>query len=92
MNNSATESGLVLDFRDWQIPSKYLMIFKVLLIFIFFLTSNFYFKVGRRFRALKIWFVLRTYGAKGLREHIRKVSIIIIIIIMNLEFILTYKT
>ncbi|RIA88366.1 pyridoxal-dependent decarboxylase conserved domain-containing protein [Glomus cerebriforme] len=27
---------------------------------------------GRRFRALKIWFVIRTYGAKGLREHIRK--------------------
>ncbi|MCJ1415755.1 hypothetical protein MMC32_002088 [Xylographa parallela] len=26
---------------------------------------------GRRFRALKIWFVLRTYGANGLRAHIR---------------------
>ena len=93
MNNPATESGLVLEYRDWQIPSKLLSHkwsyeFKVF----FFLTFNFNFKVGRRFRALKIWFVLRTYGAKGLREHIRKVSIIIIIIIMNLEFILTYKT
>jgi hypothetical protein len=22
MNNPATESGLVLEYRDWQIPSK----------------------------------------------------------------------
>ncbi|KAI5782762.1 pyridoxal phosphate-dependent transferase [Geopyxis carbonaria] len=28
--------------------------------------------LGRRFRALKIWFVMRTYGAQGLRAHIRK--------------------
>lgn len=28
--------------------------------------------LGRRFRALKIWFVLRTYGVSGLRAHIRK--------------------
>jgi aromatic-L-amino-acid decarboxylase len=28
--------------------------------------------LGRRFRSLKIWFVLRTYGVKGLQEHIRK--------------------
>jgi len=48
LKNSASESGLVLDFRDWQIP------------------------LGRRFRALKIWFVIRTYGAKGLREHVEK--------------------
>nr|QQY02466.1 tyrosine decarboxylase [Cryptocotyle lingua] len=27
--------------------------------------------LSRRFRALKLWFVLRTYGAKGLREYIR---------------------
>lgn len=27
--------------------------------------------LGRRFRALKIWFVLRTWGTKGLQEHIR---------------------
>ena len=27
--------------------------------------------LGRRFRALKLWFVLRWYGAEGLREHIR---------------------
>ncbi|KAI5815236.1 pyridoxal phosphate-dependent transferase [Pyronema omphalodes] len=26
--------------------------------------------LGRRFRALKIWFVIRTYGAHGLRNHI----------------------
>ncbi|MCE9673213.1 pyridoxal-dependent decarboxylase [Myxococcus stipitatus] len=28
--------------------------------------------LGRRFRALKLWFVLRHYGAKGLRAHIRE--------------------
>jgi aromatic-L-amino-acid decarboxylase len=27
--------------------------------------------LGRRFRALKLWFVLRWYGADGLRAHIR---------------------
>lgn len=28
--------------------------------------------LGRRFRALKLWFVLRSYGAEGLRHHIRE--------------------
>ena len=28
--------------------------------------------LGRRFRALKLWFVLRHYGVEGLRRHIRK--------------------
>ena len=28
--------------------------------------------LGRRFRALKLWFVLRHYGAEGLRHHIRR--------------------
>jgi aromatic-L-amino-acid/L-tryptophan decarboxylase len=45
--NPATESGAVIDYRDWQVP------------------------LGRRFRALKLWSVLRWYGAEGLREHIR---------------------
>jgi aromatic-L-amino-acid decarboxylase len=27
---------------------------------------------GRRFRSLKLWFVMRTYGAEGLRAHIRR--------------------
>ncbi|KAF2222686.1 pyridoxal phosphate-dependent transferase [Elsinoe ampelina] len=47
LRNAYTDSGLVTDYRDWQIP------------------------LGRRFRALKIWFVARTYGLKGMREHIR---------------------
>ncbi|KAI9010604.1 aromatic-L-amino-acid decarboxylase [Hyaloraphidium curvatum] len=28
--------------------------------------------LGRRFRSLKLWFVLRSFGASGLRTHIRK--------------------
>ena len=27
--------------------------------------------LGRRFRALKLWFVLRIYGVEGLQRHIR---------------------
>jgi aromatic-L-amino-acid decarboxylase len=48
LRNEFSDSGLVTDYRDWQIP------------------------LGRRFRSLKIWFVLRTYGVKGLQAHIRK--------------------
>ncbi len=28
--------------------------------------------LGRRFRSLKVWFVMRTYGAEGLRAYIRR--------------------
>ena len=28
--------------------------------------------LGRRFRALKIWFVLRSYGINGLKRHVRR--------------------
>ena len=38
LRNAATESGKVIDYRDWQVP------------------------LGRRFRALKLWFVIRWYG------------------------------
>ncbi|MGI9332900.1 MAG: pyridoxal-dependent decarboxylase [Gammaproteobacteria bacterium] len=48
LRNRATESGAVIDYRDWQIP------------------------LGRRFRALKLWFVIRHYGVDGLRAHVRK--------------------
>ncbi|HET6503231.1 MAG TPA: pyridoxal-dependent decarboxylase [Amycolatopsis sp.] len=47
LRNRASESGEVIDYRDWQVP------------------------LGRRFRALKLWSVIRWYGAAGLREHIR---------------------
>lgn len=48
LRNHYSDSGLVTDYRDWQIP------------------------LGRRFRSLKVWFVLRTYGIKGLQAHLRK--------------------
>jgi aromatic-L-amino-acid decarboxylase len=47
LRNAASESGAVIDYRDWQVP------------------------LGRRFRALKLWAVIRWYGAVGLQEHIR---------------------
>jgi len=28
--------------------------------------------LGRRFRALKLWFVIRHYGVEGLRHHVRR--------------------
>jgi aromatic-L-amino-acid decarboxylase len=48
LRNTASESGEVIDYRDWHVP------------------------LGRRFRALKLWFVLRSYGAEGIRTHIRE--------------------
>ena len=48
LRNAASDSGAVIDYRDWHVP------------------------LGRRFRALKLWFVLRQYGAEGLRHHIRR--------------------
>ena len=47
LRNAASETGEVIDYRDWQVP------------------------LGRRFRALKLWAVIRWYGAEGLRGHIR---------------------
>src|ERR1700684_2047645 len=48
LRNQATESGAVIDYRDWHI------------------------QLGRRFRSLKLWFVIRHYGIEGLRHHIRR--------------------
>lgn len=47
LKNKATESGAVIDYRDWHVP------------------------LGRRFRALKLWFVIRHFGLAGLREKVR---------------------
>jgi aromatic-L-amino-acid decarboxylase len=46
LRNRASDSGAVIDYRDWHVP------------------------LGRRFRSLKLWFVLRHYGSDGLRRHI----------------------
>jgi aromatic-L-amino-acid decarboxylase len=48
LRNKATESGAVIDYRDWHI------------------------QLGRRFRSLKLWFVIRHYGIEGLQHHIRE--------------------
>jgi aromatic-L-amino-acid decarboxylase len=48
LRNPASESGQVIDYRDWQVP------------------------LGRRFRALKLWFVLRSFGAEGIRQVVRR--------------------
>jgi aromatic-L-amino-acid decarboxylase len=48
LKNQATESGQVIDYRDWQIS------------------------LGRRFRSLKLWFVIRHYGIEGLQHYVRK--------------------
>jgi len=48
LRNQATQSGAVIDYRDWQIP------------------------LGRRFRSLKLWFVIRHYGVEGLQHHVRR--------------------
>ncbi len=48
LKNQATESGAVIDYRDWHI------------------------QLGRRFRSLKLWFVIRHYGVNGLRFHIQE--------------------
>jgi aromatic-L-amino-acid decarboxylase len=48
LRNQATESGAVIDYRDWQVP------------------------LGRRFRALKLWFVIRSFGVEGLQQRIRE--------------------
>ena len=47
LTNAASDTGEVIDYRDWQVP------------------------LGRRFRALKLWWVLRGFGAEGLRGRIR---------------------
>jgi len=48
LRNQATESGAVIDYRDWHVP------------------------LGRRFRALKLWLVIRHYGVHGLQQLIRE--------------------
>jgi aromatic-L-amino-acid decarboxylase len=48
LRNQASESGAVIDYRDWHI------------------------QLGRRFRSLKLWVVIRHYGIEGLQHHIRE--------------------
>ena len=36
---------------------------------------NWHVALGRRFRSLKIWFVLRSYGVKGFQAYIRRVRV-----------------
>ena len=36
---------------------------------------NWSLSLGRRFRASKLWFVLRSFGVEGYQAHIRKVNL-----------------
>jgi hypothetical protein len=36
---------------------------------------NWHLALGRRFRALKVWFVLRSYGIQGFQAHISRVRL-----------------
>ena len=47
LRNEASDSGVVIDYRDWHVP------------------------LGRRFRALKLWWVIRSYGVEGIRAFVR---------------------
>lgn len=47
LQNPASRSGQVIDYRDWQVP------------------------LGRRFRSLKLWFVLRLLGVQAIQEKVR---------------------
>lgn len=48
LRTDASDSGQVIDYRDWHVP------------------------LGRRFRALKLWLVLRSFGSEGIRSLVRK--------------------
>jgi len=34
---------------------------------------NWHLSLGRRFRSLKVWFVLRSFGVEGFQANVRKV-------------------
>lgn len=42
--------------------------------FFFFPRQHWQIPLSKRFRALKLWFVIRKYGIKGLQKHVREVS------------------
>jgi len=44
---------------------------KYFLISELFIIKNWQISLGRRFRSLKLWFVMRIYGAEGLQKHIK---------------------
>jgi len=43
--------------------------------FVFF--KHWQIPLSRRFRSLKLWFTIRSYGVEGLQNHIRHVSHVI---------------
>ena len=46
------------------------------IVFVFNLPlQNWQIPLSRRFRSIKLWFVIRSFGIKGLQEHVRKVLI-----------------
>jgi aromatic-L-amino-acid/L-tryptophan decarboxylase len=62
VKNAASDSGLVFDYRyPLNPPSPALT-----------RGRDWQIPFGRRFRSLKVWFVMRSYGLEGMQAHIRK--------------------
>ena len=56
---------------------------RILLHFPSFFSQHWQVPLSKRFRALKLWFVIRNYGVAGLQAHIRKVIKILIFVIVH---------
>ena len=61
----------VLDSSVWLLPSDHVYFYNKGTVIEY---RNWHLGLGRRFRSLKLWFVLRSFGVEGFRKHIRRVS------------------
>jgi histidine decarboxylase len=61
-------SGLAVDFMVRLICRYKLFLFCLKIPFL----QHWQIPLSKRFRAIKLWFVIRNYGIKGLQKHIRE--------------------